>query len=651
MKDPDQKEKIVSAICEYVYWDYTSNMQQIDLLLQSDILKNQAQEYVENQIIPNKTIDLVILKWEGDSKEILVSHREMYPAWLALPGWFLIDTDESNSDNIPAYIYASLRIAGSKVLPWNKFIYGVNFEEKYYFIKDDLESEVRIAFRNANGYRFTDNLTYMTVPSDPRHMVDTVGVQCELIGNSSDKYLVWRPKKDILDQNIEKWWFIFWHHREIVAHLWARNPALSLEYAKHHEWMQSLIRNPEEAYEKISNAFKSTDGSINTSIPELAPIVKKILDNLLSPGINDLCKADPTLKGIRDKTIISLRHCMLWNRNFCPYLPTLEAIMKGITFFDIAARVKKWFYNDIPVDGLYEHNPRVKPYASYHMYRYEYRWNEIKGMIPNQIIIPTFEPLGATDIMKIRGVPIHFVWLSTEFTYVDEFEQSPEEFFMHDVNHSYRMILETEKYIKIKWLSHDQFIEESNKFIREFLGNIKILSTDIEEQKELKKLKKIIVFEVVHEDARVFMRDSIIEALQVKEGWPVPFEVPHINPEWWMEMVDTLDNWISPLSYVRNKLQHGFYDKIDTQIMQIVHQKYRTSDWIARAAYEVLKDLWATPQINVDTDKYWNVSYDWLIARTCSVGPDNIHISPIEDPAFKRFHDGNTAVNPKRYQA
>lgn len=53
--------------------------------------------------------------------------------------------------------------------------------------------------------------------------------------------------------------------------------------------------------------------------------------------------------------------------------------------------------------------------------------------------------------MKVRGTPIRFVGLSKDFTYVDEFEQSPEEFLMHDVNHSYRMA----KWMKIIWQRKD----------------------------------------------------------------------------------------------------------------------------------------------------------------------------------------------------
>src|SRR3989338_6064877 len=98
----------------------------------------------------------------------------------------------------------------------------------------------------------------------------------------------------------------------------------------------------------------------------------------------------------------------------------------------------------------------------------------------------------------------------------------------------------------------------------------------------MKKLKKIILFEIVHEDARPFLREVIRKYVQVKEGGAVPFEVPRIDPKTgYMDVVDTLDTGISTLSYVRNKLQHGFYDHIDPQLPQIVGPKFRTAEWIA----------------------------------------------------------------------
>jgi hypothetical protein len=286
------------------------------------------------------------------------------------------------------------------------------------------------------------------------------------------------------------------------------------------------------------------------------------------------------------------------------------------------------------------------------MYRYKYRLDDIFSMFPSEILIPTFASLSATDLMKVRGIPIRFVGLSTEFLYVDEFEQSPEEFLMHDCNHSWRMIMEDNLTCKELNISKSELIKSSNIFIEEYLSGIKIKKEDSEKEKELKKIKKIILFEIVHEDARPFLKEIIGEYIQVKEGGEVRFELPRIDPiTGYMDVVDTLDTGISTLSYVRNKLQHGFYDQVDSQLPQIVSPEYRKSKYIAEAAYQMLRELKSKPSKLADLGTDGLPTYEWLLRRTCSVGPDNIHNSNEADEILKEYSDGAEKLNPKRYQA
>jgi hypothetical protein len=389
-----------------------------------------------------------------------------------------------------------------------------------------------------------------------------------------------------------------------------------------------------------------------TSRPELFPVVDRLLEEAFAGEINALCESYPVLAGIRDKATISLRQVSLKNRVFCPYVPTLRAICEGIAFFDVVARHKRGFYEEMPKDRIVEHNPATTPHASYHMYRYKYRFDELLCKIPEEIIIPTFEPLTATDLMRVRGVPIRFIGLSTDFIYVDEFEQSPEEFMMHDANHSWRMMAEDCSSESVYGLSRENLIEKSARFSQSYLDHIKIKRSDSEITRELKKLKKIILFEIVHEDARPFLREVICKYIQQKEGHSVRFEVPHIDPgTGYLDIVDTMDTGISTLSYVRNKLQHGFYDQVDKQMPQIVSPEYRTSTWIAKAAFQMLVELEATPEPHAEVDSMGRVSEEWLLRRVCSAGPDNIHESLTEDPLVEEFGDGADLLNPKRYQA
>jgi hypothetical protein len=56
------------------------------------------------------------------------------------------------------------------------------------------------------------------------------------------------------------------------------------------------------------------------------------------------------------------------------------------------------------------------------------------------------------------------------------------------------------------------------------MRNIVITPEDSPEIKAKKRLKKIILFEIVHEDARVFLKDVIAKTLLRVEGEDVPFE-------------------------------------------------------------------------------------------------------------------------------
>lgn len=51
--------------------------------------------------------------------------------------------------------------------------------------------------------------------------------------------------------------------------------------------------------------------------------------------------------------------------------------------------------------------------------------------------------------------------------------------------------------------------ERSSVFASKYLDSIKILKNDSKEVREMKKLKKIILFEIVHEDARPFLPEVI----------------------------------------------------------------------------------------------------------------------------------------------
>jgi hypothetical protein len=649
-----EQAQITKHLIEYLRQEACDSKNLADALIQHVALKQAASLYVNNLLLPTKSVDLCILR-QGIEDDILCVKRDFYPLGVALPGGLIRDDDEDNCLGLPSELFAALRVAGEKVLG---LVEGARYSreqdaqgaECFRVCGATEEPAVIIFGHNRDRYRYRESIRSEIRPSDPRHIVDTIAFKGELRGEVPSA--VWSRKSEIMRSDIPAGGFSFQHHREIVSYLSAQTSLVSELEQRESAFVRGIIANPLSSYRELKSHFTTQNNSPNSSFAALFPVVDRVLKSCFSEEINSMCAAEPLLSGIRDKAVISLRQVCLKNRTFCPYLPTLRAIAEGVAFFDVVARHKRGVYDSLPSHSVVEHDPRSMPNASYHMYRYKYRLDEMLSWIPNEIVIPTFEPLSATDLMRVRGVPIRFVGIVTDFCFVDEFEQSPEEFLMHDCNHSWRMIMEDRKYCKDQSISQEELAEDSSKFIEEYLASIKIRSTDSEPERELKKLKKMILFEIVHEDARPFLSSVIGEYIQQKEGGAVPFEVPWIDPlTGYMDVVDTLDTGISTLSYVRNKLQHGFYDHVEAQTPQIVGLKYRTAEWIARAAYEMLVELNSKPGTDAEVDDIGNVSYEWLLKRTCSVGPDNIHDAVEVDLAVAQFGDGAEKLNPKRYQA
>ena len=619
-----------------------------------NVLLNLSTKYVKHELVPVQTVDLVIER-DNSSKEVLLFERPSFPKGISLPGGLVEDSDEDNVLEIDQKTFAALRVAAQKVLylDKNERNYKINEKEDgeiYYSVENDTGSKkIIIHPKSIYGYSIKESLNSVIRPSDPRHLVDTIGFKCEIIDmDSKAKEYFWESKDDLLNDNIQHKTksFAFNHHKEIIFHTLAKTSVEEAMHFNEKKFIRDIIENPLDSYHKFSKRFSDNKFNTNTSFPELFPTVNKILNEMFTEDINELCANNEILIGVRDKVVNSLRHVSLKNRTFCPYLPTVNAIFSSVAFFDIVARHKKDFYKDINPNEILEHDPKEKANASYHMYKYKYRMDELLGKIPDEIVIPTFSSLSATDLMKVRGVPIRFVGLAKDFIYVDEFEQSPEEFLMHDINHSYRMMIQDEKYLLENLISKEDFFKQQDIFLKTYLPLIKISEKDNEKTKEIKKIKKIILFEILHEDTRPCLPEVILTALIKKEGGETRFEMPIIDEKTnYMDIVDVLDTEISVLSYVRNKLQCGFYDKIDKQNTQIVNPQYRRSDFIAEAAFEMVCEL------SIILNKKLDVDYEYLLKRVCSVGPNNIYESVQEDKNLEKYSDGAQYLNPKRYKS
>ena len=59
-------------------------------------------------------------------------------------------------------------------------------------------------FKSIYGYSIKESLNSVIRPSDPRHLVDTIGFKCEIIDmDSKAKEYFWESKDDLLNDNIQ----------------------------------------------------------------------------------------------------------------------------------------------------------------------------------------------------------------------------------------------------------------------------------------------------------------------------------------------------------------------------------------------------------------------------------------------------------------
>lgn len=189
-----------------------------------------------------------------------------------------------------------MRIAGIKILHDEHCNYGVvSDEEKPYYYVENSDQTVRLKLYHSDlrGYAYKDKLSNMIEPSDPRHMVNTQGFQLHLEGILENPDLHWVKKEDIMNPQKQNGGFAFNHHRNIVAHLSARNSLEAERSASHHAFMRNIVDSPIEAYTDLKERFKNNNNSPETSFPELLPVIDQIMEKMYSPEVNEICENNP----------------------------------------------------------------------------------------------------------------------------------------------------------------------------------------------------------------------------------------------------------------------------------------------------------------------------------------------------------------------
>lgn len=379
---------------------------------------------------------------------------------------------------------------------------------------------------------------------------------------------------------------------------------------------QKLMQDPVGFYINLRNRLIE-DGQM-ASFPEFGDTVKFIIEELDTPRVQSAITKHPALSLEYKEVRNYLFHCNLefsldqgisypydvpYKGPF-PYRPTIEAIEEAIRFFDKVERL----------------DPKSKAVKLYHFDRYCYHKHQLISDNTN-VLLPFIVDLSFVDFIRTRSVPLNFVGVVSKTLRVDAHNQSPLDFWYHDLNHARRLYAYTKLKMKqniLDGIDNDQYFYGTDAFIKDVIipRLVDQTASMSEEDVELRKMCSLIVFEIVHETALTLDRDSLIYDLLRPNG-PQPFEVMSDKSLDGVEELRTptgnlqsgaalnklstskptrvnyfLDKTsIGLLANVYSKLNHNYYDGSDMISDNVVKADYRTPEFILKAVRHILGTL------------------------------------------------------------
>ena len=276
--------------------------------------------------------------------------------------------------------------------------------------------------------------------------------------------------------------------------------------------------------------------------------------------------------------------------------------------------------------------------AYYHNFRYRVYLTYLLDNPDNDYLVMPVLTIGATDIIKLRCVPILVLGITDEPIHADQYINTPLDFWAHDIQHARRQIQETERYYDtivkhskyyesrspFDLISKQTFYKIMEKFTKEIIlpmialsplrkkgeledDELTKINSLIKDSNEQAKLRKLLIFEIVHEKAWPITKFSICR--NIKLGYDT-FPIETMITKCGDDKIDYIDEEImkmcpdlnfstmdeefedpTTLSNTINKLRYGFYDDPDDPNSMIVNEKYRTSEELVKQAIYVLEQL------------------------------------------------------------
>ena len=177
---------------------------------------------------------------------------------------------------------------------------------------------------------------------------------------------------------------------------------------------------------------------------------------------------------------------------------------------------------------------------------------------------------------------------------MDEYKQTSAEFFIHDLNHGRRQYQTSLEDFSKNWSKQMKLMEYyamQTEFLKREIQPLISIKDTTTIPKGIKQLMKIILFEIIHEDAQPVYADLICRTVLRNAGHgEAKFQVLFTNPLTGTPDIRHIKNpGGGILAFVKYKLRYGFLD--DVLLPAIVDKEYRTTQNIAAAAHLLLTRL------------------------------------------------------------
>jgi hypothetical protein len=347
-----------------------------------------------------------------------------------------------------------------------------------------------------------------------------------------------------------------------------------------------------------------TDVKMRWQIDQTINIIKNASQETICADIKfDKCPPEDTIstiKNAKDLKFFKIKNenvIFSHNQKYCQY-NVYETPYHGNNYpyaYCIRVMVQSLHMIDlINIDLKHKKDKQIwnKDYVSvYFKERYHYYLDYLLDNAPNIFILPIIQNVGATTLIKNRFSRIQPCQIIFDEAFVDEDLQTPSNFFWHDINHARRI------YQNNLWFSKQNRIGISNLYLtmrKDVRELIPIKNWLRDEDKKYESLIKILLFEVVHEDALPFINKSIIDDILFESGNCYPYERAYDNDDENSKYnrinLRFYEEGASTLRTIYNKIRHRFFEN-EYADDKIVNNELRYMKHMIYASYLLLSKI------------------------------------------------------------